>query len=86
MYFLYLLLVFSYCENIYAIQPETISSNNEIRLLIEEAGRLEKNSKHKGALDVYHKALQLTVDEKIFSEASYVYKKIGLVHYCMSSN
>ncbi len=52
-----------------------------LTVLLKEAKKLEKEAEYKQAISVYNQALELAAEEKLMTDASFIYKKIGLIYY-----
>ncbi len=70
---------FSIMEN--GLRSVIVFENESLIKLLKKADSLSNKSKYEGAIDVYNKALLITSEKKLSTDASYIYKKVGLIYY-----
>ncbi|MCL7753109.1 tetratricopeptide repeat protein [Polaribacter sp. Z022] len=60
---------------------KTVYNNEKLYILINKAKQLEKNKDFENALEVYNESLKIASSKNLIYNASYIYKKIGLIYY-----
>ncbi len=76
--FFTLIVIIGYCLEVAAYSK---IENEKITKLLKKAALLEKQKEYSNAIEVYNKALQIASEKKLIDDASYIYKKIGLIYY-----
>lgn len=56
-------------------------SNERLSKLLKQASEFEKQDDFDNAITIYNEALKIASENKSISDASYIYKKIGLIYY-----
>ena len=56
-------------------------SNERLSKLLKQASEFEKQHDFDNAITIYNEALKIASENKSISDASYIYKKIGLIYY-----
>ena len=56
-------------------------SDEKLMELLEQANEFEAQNNFESAISIYNEALKIASENKLSSDSSYIYKKIGLVYY-----
>ncbi|WP_452596539.1 tetratricopeptide repeat-containing sensor histidine kinase [Pontimicrobium sp. MEBiC01747] len=76
--------IFYFYSCLFLASISTIDLNlysETLTVLLKEAKSLEKQAEYKQAISVYNEALELALEENLITDASFIYKKIGLIYY-----
>ncbi|MFV0572194.1 MAG: tetratricopeptide repeat protein [Xanthomarina gelatinilytica] len=60
---------------------EYVYSNGKLSDLLTQAEKLAEDRQYKTAIDIYNEALKIASNEQLVDDSSYIYKKIGFIHY-----
>jgi len=82
-YILFLILLkFSWNTNAFEMFEKDISIvNDSLNLFIQKGKELSNEKEYSKAIDVFNKALEITVDQGLSNDASLIYKNIGYIYY-----
>lgn len=55
--------------------------NNRLQVLLKKANNFEEQNDLDNAITIYNEALKIVSENRLVTDASYIYKKIGLIYY-----
>ena len=70
---------------IHCFASKKVTWNKNIPVLLFKADSLKKVKQYTSAIVIYNQALKLASDNNRVENASYIYKKIGLIYYAQKN-